>query len=179
MNFDFYLFQLINQFTGKWQILDALAIFCADYLGYLLILGLGLVCLKNYKKYCPVILQVIAAAFLSRLVITNIIRLIWERPRPFVENNVNLLLSHEPTGSFPSGHAAFYFAIAAVVYFYNKKAGILFFFASILISVSRIFAGLHWPSDIFAGALVGVFSGWTIVVLARKFSSVEKIKSQQ
>ncbi|PIQ06905.1 MAG: hypothetical protein COW72_01430, partial [Candidatus Nealsonbacteria bacterium CG18_big_fil_WC_8_21_14_2_50_37_10] len=93
----------------------------------------------------------------------NIIRWLWPSPRPFIESQVNLLLSHEPTSSFPSGHAALFFAIATVVYFYNKKAGILFFLASFLISISRVFAGIHWPTDIFVGALVGIFSAWLIM----------------
>ena len=82
---------------------------------------------------------------------------------------MNLLLSHEATSSFPSGHAAFYFALSTIIYFYNKKAGLLFLFASFLISISRVFVGIHWPFDIFAGAIVGIFSGWIILKISKKF----------
>ena len=85
-------------------------------------------------------------------------------------NHINLLFSYNPAEpSFPSGHAAFYFAIATIVYFYNKKAGLGFFLASFLISISRVFVGIHWPADIMAGALVGIFSGWLIIKIAKKF----------
>jgi len=180
MNFDFYIFQKINQFAGKSVCLDSTAIFFARCFEYFLILFLLLFLVKNLKKYWPMVAQSFAAAILSRFIITNIIRWIWFRPRPFVQNHINLLFNYnsaEP--SFPSGHAAFYFAIATVVFLYLKKvyprpkfwwgAGVLFFIASFLISISRVFSGIHWPSDILAGALVGIFSGWLIIKIAKKF----------
>ena len=200
---DLIFFQKINQFAGKWPLLDNLAIFFAEYLGYILILILlfflttrviakamrtafsslpsprkrGSVgedtaaasLTKDSKKYWPIIAQAILAAVLARFGITELIRFFWERPRPFIENNVNLLLSHSATGSFPSGHAAFFFALSAVVYFYNKKTGFFFFLASFLISISRVFCGVHWPSDIIAGAAIGIFSGWIIRLFSQKF----------
>lgn len=159
---DYFLFQKINSLAGQWNWLDFLAIFFAKYFEYFLV---GLVFLLFFKKR-KIIFQVFLAAILSRLVITDIIRWIFPRVRPFVENQANLLISQNPQeSSFPSGHAAFYFAIAAVVYFYNKKAGLLFFIAAFLIGLARVFVGVHWPFDILAGALVGIFSGWLIARL--------------
>ena len=163
MNIDLYLFNQINGLAGKSICLDGLAIFFARYFEYFLILALLLFLVKNFKKYWPMVVQSFLSAILARLVITNFIRWFWQRPRPFVVNHINLLFSYNPAEpSFPSGHAAFYFAIATVVYFYNKKVGLLFFLASFLISISRVFSGIHWPSDIIAGAIVGIFSGWMI-----------------
>ncbi|MCD6115278.1 phosphatase PAP2 family protein, partial [bacterium] len=58
-------------------------------------------------------------------------------------------------------------------YFYNKKLGIFFFLVSFLMGTSRIYCGLHWPSDILVGAVVGVFVGWLFVEL---FKKIKKIK---
>lgn len=157
---DFLIFQKLNSFAGKYICLDSLAVFCAEYLGYILIAVLFLLLLKNSKKYWPIAIKGLGTALFARFVITELIRFLWQRPRPFIENQVNLLLSHEPTASFPSGHAAFFFALSAVIYFYNKKTGILFFIASFLISLSRVFCGIHWPSDILGGVIVGIFSAW-------------------
>ena len=139
--------------------LDVMGIFFAKYFEYFLVIFIFVVLWRRWGA----ITQVFLAAIVARLGIVELIRWLWERPRPFVENNVNLLLERSTSNSFPSGHAAFYFAIAAVVYFYNKKTGKWFFAASFLISISRVFAGVHWPSDILAGAIVGIFSGWLIV----------------
>ena len=168
---DLFLFKIINQFAGKFWWLDVLAVFFARYFEFFLIFFLLLFLIKDFKKYWQMVVQGFIAAFLARFVIVEFIRLLCPRTRPFVENNVNLLFQYNPQNlSFPSGHAAFYFAIAAVVYFYNKKAGILFFVASFLISFARVFSGIHWPSDILVGAFVGVISGMLIILFSRKLS---------
>ena len=119
------------------------------------------------------VISAFAAAVFARFIIVEIIRYFLPKLRPFVENNVNLLISQDPKEpSFPSGHASFFFAIAAVVYFYNKKAGTLFFVSAFLISISRVLIGVHWPSDILAGAIVGIFSGWLIFKLAKKLIKI-------
>ena len=158
---DLYLFQQINQFAGRWFWLDTLGIYFAEYFGYVLILSLLLFLAVRFRKYFKMIIETIISAILARFVIVELIRWIWQRPRPFVENHVNSLLIHN-AAAFPSGHAAFFFALSTVVYFYNKKFGILFFLASFLICLSRVFVGIHWPSDILAGAVVGILSGWLI-----------------
>jgi len=167
---DHYLFNLINQFVFKWFWLDILAKFFAQYLGYILIFFLLLFIVLKFKKYLRMVIEAFVSAILARFVIVEIVRWIWQRPRPFIEiNNVNLLLKHNASPSFPSGHSAFFFAISTIVYFYNKKAGILFLIGSFLICLARIFVGVHWPSDVLAGAVVGIFSGWLVYEVSKKF----------
>jgi len=159
---DSVIFQYINSFALKYLWLDAVAIFFAKYLGWVLVGVLILFLIKNFRKYWKMAATAFISAILARFIITEIIRWLWYRPRPFIGDEVNLLLPHRITGSFPSGHAAFFFALSLLVYFYNKKAGILFLIASALICISRVFSGLHWPTDILGGAVVGLFSVWLI-----------------
>jgi len=168
MDIDFSLFQHINNLAGQYAWLDALMIFLSQYLGYVLVAIVLLFLLLNYKKYLLMVVSGLTAAMAARLGVVELIRLFFPRARPFVENNVNLLVSEVQQPAFPSGHAAFFFALSTVVYFYNKKAGIVFFVASFLISVARVFVGLHWPLDIVAGALVGVSVGYSIIFLSRR-----------
>lgn len=171
---DLFLFNQINQYVAKWAWLDVLGVFFAKYFEYFLIFLLLLYLAKHFQKYWPIVVKALISAFLARFFIVNLIRLFWPRVRPFVENNVNLLLGHKATPSFPSGHAAFYFAISTVVYSYNKKLGIFFFVSSFLIVLARVFCGLHWPSDILAGAIVGIFSGWMVLFISREFFFYQK-----
>ncbi len=67
----------------------------------------------------------------------------------------HLLSAPSPDPSFPSDHAAVAFAIAFGVFAFSRRVGILFLAAATLISLSRIALGLHYPSDVLAGALVG------------------------
>ena|SRR3989338_304947 len=164
MNLDILIFQQINGLAGRWNFLDGAGIFFAQYFEYALV-GFTLFFLrKNFR----VILSAFSAAVLARFGIVELIRLFWSRARPFIGNNVNLLIGHENTSSFPSGHAAFYFGLATVVYFYNKKAGIAFFAASFLVSIARIFVGVHWPTDVLGGAIVGILSGWLVLKVFKK-----------
>lgn len=166
---ELYLFHFLNQWAGQWLCLDALAVFLAKYLGYLLICFLlawlawdFLFRKERYLKTIKIISLSLGAAIFSRLIIVEIIRWLYFRPRPFVAEPVNQLLEHSASGSFPSGHAAFFFALSMVIYLHNKKAGWAFFAASFLISLSRVFVGIHYPLDILAGALIGIFFGWLI-----------------
>jgi undecaprenyl-diphosphatase len=168
MNLDLLIFRAINNLAYKSPFLDGLAILFAKYSGYLLILTLFFLLIKNWKKYKNLVIASLIAAFISRFVIVEIIRHLYFRPRPFAENIVNFLIAHKPTASFPSGHTSFYFAISAVVFFYNKKLGLVFLLTSLLMGISRVYCGLHWPADILAGALIGIFVGWIMIKLTKK-----------
>jgi len=183
---DYNLFNFINSLVGKWLCLDSLAIFFAKYLIYYLVVGAIFVffLVKTKKEKIRYLFLAGASVILSRLFITEAIRLIWYRPRPFVNHQVNLLIEHSASGSFPSGHIAFLFALSAAIYLFGKKIcsqdsrkilsniSIVFFVLSFLVGLSRIFVGLHYPLDIFGGIVVGFFSTWIIFLgFSRRFVS--------
>lgn len=173
MNIDLYIFNLINGLAGKWMWLDYLAIFFAKYFEYLLLFILFLFLILWFKKYWKIVFISLVSAIFSRFAIANVIRFLWFRPRPFVSLNFVPSISQSPAeASFPSGHASFYFALSAVIYFYNKKIGILFYIGSFLVVISRVFVGVHWPSDILAGAVLGIFIGWIVNKIFKKFKCV-------
>lgn len=163
MQIDLAIFNAIHGLAGKWSLLDYLGIFCAVYLGYVLLFVLLCFLLINGKKYWRMVAESVAAALFVRFVLVNFIRMLRFRPRPFTYENFNALIPYDyDKTSFPSGHASFYFALSAIIYAYNKKAGMFFFAASFLISLGRVFVGVHWPSDIVVGAVLGVVIGWLL-----------------
>jgi undecaprenyl-diphosphatase len=167
MDIDYFLFQKINNLAGHYWLLDRIAMFFADFFIYILVILLLLFLLVGFneaekKKNRLMVLYAFLSAIIARYFFTEIIRWFYSRPRPFMEHQVIQLLGHDYTGSLPSGHAAFAFALATVVYCYNKKFGWLFFIGAFLIGLARIFVGLHYPLDILAGAAVGIFSGWLV-----------------
>jgi undecaprenyl-diphosphatase len=170
MNLDLYFFNLINAFAGKWGWLDFLSIFFAKYFEYFLLVFLIILVSLNFKKYWVMTAEAIASGVIVRFGIVEIVRWLWFRPRPFVvENLIPLINKSASEASFPSGHASFYFAISTVIYLYNKKIGIVFYVATVLIAFFRVFVGVHWPSDIFAGALIGMLTAWIINKLFKKY----------
>ncbi|MBI4123022.1 MAG: phosphatase PAP2 family protein [Parcubacteria group bacterium] len=143
------------------QIIDAAIVFSAKYLPHLVFLGiLGWFAL-NLRR--TIFWELVGTAILSRVVITETIRLLWHRARPFAELGFRPLVEHSASGSFPSGHAAFFFALSAVVYARNKKMGIVFLLLSAVIAASRVMAGIHWPSDVLGGAAIGIGSALVVM----------------
>jgi undecaprenyl-diphosphatase len=165
MNLDILFFQQINGLADRWICLNALGIFFAEYLIYIL----GGVTLLLFRKKLQRSIWAVLAVILAKFGIAELIRFFWSRPRPFIENNVNLLIEKASEPSFPSGHASACFALSYVVYHYNKKAGIVFFFASFLVSIARVFVGVHWPLDVLGGAAVGILAGWIVVKISQRF----------
>lgn len=97
-----------------------------------------------------------------------IISYLFPRPRPFIsypELVKNLDLTVDLT-SFPSRHAMAVFAMATSVWmadlWHFRNWGILLFIVAFLISIARIAAGVHYPSDIVGGMILGIVSAWII-----------------
>lgn len=169
MNLDFLLFQQINNFAGKYLWLDTTAVFFGKYFGFILILILIFLLFKDSQKYSQMVLQSFFGAILAKEIFVDIIQQIFQRPRPFIENQIYSLIDYQATPAFPSAHAAFYFAIATIAYLHDKKAGPLFVLSGFLIATSRVFSGVHWPSDILAGATIGILSGLIVNKAAKEF----------
>ncbi len=164
-----FLFETINNLAVRNIWLDRLAVFFTDYAGYIMLAVLVLLFIfKSSKLSRFMVLVALISAAVSRGIITTIIRFFYHHPRPFDVLTVKQLI---PEGgySFPSGHAAFYFALSTGVYLYNKKLGIAFFAVSALMGIARIFAGVHWPADILGGALVGILTALIVNFYAVKF----------
>lgn len=170
---DLNFFNLINQWAGQWFWLDWLGIFFSEYWQYFLaiviltFLFLGPELEK--KKNFWMVMAAVFAGLISRGVLTEFIRFVYWVPRPFVNWPVHQLVSASASeASFPSGHMAFWWAIATVIYFFNKKLGVFLMLASVLMGLARIFVGIHWPSDIFGGVALGVLVGIFTAKFSRK-----------
>ncbi len=78
------------------------------------------------------------------------------RPRPFVDHEVTRLFYAPTDSSFPSNPAAAAFAIAAAMWAVNRRLGSLLLTAAALYGFARVYAGVHYPLDIVAGALIAI-----------------------
>jgi undecaprenyl-diphosphatase len=107
----------------------------------------------KWKLACVSALASAGLAMLANQVISHA----WDRTRPFTahEASTHLLSAPSPDPSFPSDHAAAAFAIAFAILAFSRRGGILFLAAALLIGVSRVALGLHYPSDVLAGVVVG------------------------
>lgn len=86
------------------------------------------------------------------------------RERPFITHPFIEKLSEAGSSSFPSGHTLEAFAIAAAISLLisKKKIVIPVYIWAILVAYSRMALGVHYPSDVLAGIIIGTFIGWVV-----------------
>ncbi|MDB5254164.1 MAG: Bacitracin transport permease protein [Parcubacteria group bacterium] len=170
------VFDLIYGLSHHSAILDWIGIFCATYLQY--ILGIVLLILLFYPAREKITHRwmlglSVLSALVSRYVVKGLIVLAYKEPRPFVNSStVHSLvttLKSEDLQSFPSGHTLFFFAIAMMIYLFDRRLGKWFFASAALIALARVYVGVHWPIDILAGAIIGTVTSWIIYALFRRF----------
>lgn len=88
-----------------------------------------------------------------------------------VNTAVQLLIERPLDYSFPSGHTASSFAAASALYFGRKKLWIPAAVLAGLIAFSRLYLYVHYPTDVLAGALIGIMMGWIGSVLSNAISA--------
>ncbi|MFP4379292.1 MAG: glycosyltransferase family 39 protein [Candidatus Sumerlaeia bacterium] len=94
------------------------------------------------------------------------------RERPFwVLEQARLLVGKSSSGSFPSNHSANLFSGATLLSLYVGRRGVSIglFILAFLVAYSRIYVGVHYPSDAIGGALLGMFCGGGVYWLHRKW----------
>jgi undecaprenyl-diphosphatase len=110
------------------------------------------------------------SAAVSGVVANIILGKIWYQDRPFVDHpqQTVLVAHHARDNAFPSDHSTVAFAIAFAVLLIAWRAGAVFLLFALLIGFGRIFAGVHYPSDILASFLVGLGAGLLVVYVLRR-----------
>jgi undecaprenyl-diphosphatase len=102
---------------------------------------------------------VVAAGFAALLAlgIGDVLNHLWIRPRPYVAHpgDAHLFVTPSNDPSFPSDHATAAFAIAVSILLRHRRAGLLALGMATVVALSRVVVGVHYPSDVLAGAAIG------------------------
>lgn len=104
----------------------------------------------------------LAALAIGALITNVVLKHIIARTRPYeVIDGLILLIEKQSDFSFPSGHTCASFAAAGVYWrMMPKKYGIPLLILAVLIAFSRLYVGVHYPSDVLGGLLAGLFAAW-------------------
>ena len=160
---DYTLFRVVNGLAGRSSALDALMIGSAKYLPVVFALVLVALWLSwRPRNQRGALLAAVSA--LVALGLGQIIGKAFPRPRPYLSHAVNQLIPRSLDTSFPSDHAILGFAVAVMVWRYNRRAGAVLLVLALLMAVARVFVGAHYPGDVLGGAVLGTL---TSVALAR------------
>ena len=166
LNFDQNWLYLWNNFANSSVFWGGLLKFFGQYLIYILPIFLIIFWFYGAKTKKAGLTAFFSAGL--AFAFANIIGRLINRPRPFELGTVHELFFHRPTYSFPSDHAAVLFAVAFALYFVGfRKLFWLMLILAIIISFARIATGVHFPSDVFSGAILGFLAAWVIWLLER------------
>jgi undecaprenyl-diphosphatase len=108
------------------------------------------------------------------LALNQAILLFVQRVRPYDEGITRLLIPPSSDPSFPSDHATAAFAIAAVFLLHRFRGGAALLLAAVVISVSRIYIGTHYVSDVVGGALTGALAVGMVWWMYREGTRVDR-----
>lgn len=165
MYYDNIVLMFINGFSGHWAWLDNTMMVVSKYGP--LVFGIYLIGLwftgdsiKEVEQNRKQALYAFFSALLA-LGINQMISHAWLRERPYVNHPVNRLLPVSEDPSFPSDHATGVFSIAGSLFGHTAGSTVLLMFA-MLVALSRVYVGLHYPSDILGGMLTGVIGSYLI-----------------
>ena len=160
MTLEIAVYHWLHSFSGHNPSIDDGILFCANYLPLIAAAGAIIYLLIEdllKKKKVIIFLNAAIAILVSRFVFTALLRQLVKRARPYTLPGAHSLFQTIGT-SFPSAHATILFAGSTVLFMYNKKAGIVLYILSGIVCLARIVAGVHYPSDILAGAAVGTLT---------------------
>ena len=153
--------------TGGNSLFDAIAV-TFSYVGTYRLIAF-LLCLFFWtKKETRQITFVLFVSIIVSGLLVGLIKDIVDRPRPYIMLGLtaaDMLVHTSPYVSFVSGHATSAFVTAAAVSYYFRKWLIPAVLTACVAGLSRIYLLVHYPSDVIAGAIFGVFVFFVILFL--------------
>jgi undecaprenyl-diphosphatase len=151
---DFRLFEQINGLGGHYAWLDNVMLASARGMPFVFAICLVALWLTgSHRQQVGAFLAGLSG--ISALGVGQIIIRLFPRPRPYDVHPAHLLVDRTTDPSFPSDHATLAFAIAVTVFRFNRRFGVILFFLAGLQCFARIYVGVHYPTDVFGGAILG------------------------
>lgn len=166
--FDQTIFQLVSSWSCPFA--DRIFTFFSAIGDFGLIWLFFIFCVLFSRKYRYYGVTALVALALSMVVVHLFLKPGFARPRPFeLYEGLELLIAPPFGSSFPSGHAASSFAVASCLFAANRKLGGYALVIAAIISLSRIYLFVHFPSDVLAGAVIGALCALLMLVV-KKFT---------
>jgi 4-amino-4-deoxy-L-arabinose transferase-like glycosyltransferase len=182
LKFDYFVFRFINSGI-KSKFLDFFASPISYFdakdinLSFLIILTICIFILwKNKKEHFLAQLALMASVIAVSAIIVLFLKHYLERPRPLkvFDGNINIIYEKVYFNSFPSGHTCIAFSLCTFMFIMVKKYWYLYILFAFCSGFYRIYAGSHFPSDVLAGAFIGIICAYIVVSMFRKYSVFNK-----
>lgn len=152
------IFERINDLAGHVQLIDDGMVLAARYTVFViasLVIASWFVRVGTGEDRRMAVYTAVLSAAIA-LGIAAVIQQIYVHQRPFVvRDDVVLLLKHGADTSFPSQHSTVAFAMAMGIALYRSRLGVALLLLASVTAFSRVYVGVHYPADVFGGAVIG------------------------
>ncbi|TIS89810.1 phosphatase PAP2 family protein [Mesorhizobium sp.] len=167
----------INSIAGTNAALDFLMIWVSAVGVPLIVLAVaGQWLRRTDRQQTRHVLLAAGFSFLLGLALNQLILLLVHRMRPYDAGVTHLLIAHSADPSFPSDHATATIAIAAAFLLHGmRRLGFWFLVAALLVTVSRVYIGTHYVSDVLGGALTGIVAALLVRALYREGTRADRL----
>lgn len=137
-----------------------------------IVLAVILLIMKKTRRCgAQMALAMLLTFIIGNLVLKNMI----SRDRPcWIDPTVALLVKNPMDFSFPSGHSMNGFTAAVTILFYDKRWGIAAIILASFVAFSRLYNFVHFPTDVFAGVVIGTVVACLVNLLFMRMQSVKK-----
>lgn len=169
LTLDRTLFLCINHLPHS-VVSDTFALFVSGVgnAGIIWIILAGILFIREERKNHTFFLQVLGMLLVTWFGVELLLKWLIARPRPSLEMGAIIVGHGASWFSFPSGHATVSWAAYVLLSRYEPTWKPYLFTLAVLVSLSRIYLGVHYPFDVLGGALIGWCIGTSTVYLTEK-----------
>src|SRR6478735_6184881 len=154
MNVD--LFRTINDFGKEYTYLNNFFIFMAEYMVFVLTF-IALIFWFTRREENRMMIISATISFILAEMMGKIAGTLHSNNQPFAElSNVNKLIEKAVDNSFPSDHTILFFAFCMTFFMYQKRWRYIWIMLALVVGISRIWVGVHYPADVIVGAIISI-----------------------
>lgn len=169
-----HLFRMINDLGKEYTMLNPVMVFMAKYMVYVLIVAV-IVYLFSRNKTNKIMVLCGVITFAISEMLGKMAGTLYSNFQPFAElSNVHQLIEKEVGNSFPSDLTILFFSVCMTFWLFKRGWAFLWVVLAILVGVSRIWVGVHYPADVVAGALISVIIATIIYTVVSKKTKVKR-----
>lgn len=176
-NLDIAVTQFINGWSGQSSLADFVMKWVSSIGVPVLVIA---VLLQWWRQPDRIVIRHTLVAsgisFLLGLGINQVILFFVHRIRPYDGGITHLLIAPSADPSFPSDHATATIAIAAAFLLHGqRRVGLAFLFAALVVMLSRVYIGTHYVSDVIGGGLTGALAAIVVVASYRPDTKIDRL----
>lgn len=167
------LFRMINDLGKEFTFLNPVFVFIAEYTVFLLLATVIVFWFTRVRRNRLMIISAFISVVMAEI-LARLVGLLHSNNQPFAElANVNKLIEKTVDNSFPSDHTIIFFAFCFTFFLFRK--GFWWIIVAVLVAISRIWVGVHYPADVTVGAIIAIVTSILAFTIVKKVDVIKRI----